>query len=256
MDAADIIFQALKDDFGFDGATGSVRFNLKDFAITVEQNNIVGNILEEWLAKWMNSKGFPNIHNARQESPDFWLNPDNLNSNWLEVKAFTGSPNFDIANFRSFIQLIIDKPYKLQSKYLLIRYTMEDGVVKIEDCWLKKVWEISSPSGNRPVKVQEKRRVIYNLRPCVWYSNKVDYPSFDCLEDFLAALEETIYNYPDTRNTIAETWKDRVIRSYEDFYGERLNIPRWYDIKSKYNKQYLSKILCKWKLQCKKPAYN
>ena len=33
MDAADRIFQLLKEDFGFDGATGSVRFNLKDFDI-------------------------------------------------------------------------------------------------------------------------------------------------------------------------------------------------------------------------------
>ena len=63
MDAAERIFHLLKEDFGFDGSTGSVRFNLKDFHITVEQNNIIGNILEEWLDKWLTSKNIPHIHN-------------------------------------------------------------------------------------------------------------------------------------------------------------------------------------------------
>ena len=48
MDASERLYQALVEDFGMEGATGSVRFNLRDFGITVEQNNIVGNILEEW----------------------------------------------------------------------------------------------------------------------------------------------------------------------------------------------------------------
>lgn len=55
-----------------------------------------------------------------------------MKSNWLEVKSFTGSPNFDIAAFRSFINLVIEKPWKLQSKYLLVKYKMENGVVEIE----------------------------------------------------------------------------------------------------------------------------
>lgn len=90
-------------------------FNLKDYGITVEQNNVVGNILEEWLGKWMTSNGITHRHNERQSSPDFWLNPDNLETDWLEVKPFTGSPNFDIAAFRSFINLVISKPWKLHS---------------------------------------------------------------------------------------------------------------------------------------------
>ena len=53
-----------------EGATGSVRFNLRDFGITVEQNNIIGNILEEWLDKWMTSKG---IVHMRSHSKFFYL---------------------------------------------------------------------------------------------------------------------------------------------------------------------------------------
>ena len=89
MTIAERIYQLLKDDFHFESSSGKISFNLRDFHITVEQNNIVGNILEEWLAKWLDSKGIPNIHNLKQASPDFWLNPDNLESDWLEIKSFT-----------------------------------------------------------------------------------------------------------------------------------------------------------------------
>lgn len=157
-----------------------------------------------------------------------------MKSNWLEVKSFTGSPNFDIAAFRSFINLVIEKPWKLQSKYLLVKYKMKNGVVEIEQIWLKNLWEICSTSGLWPVKVQYKNKVIVNIRPATWYSELTDFKPFESLEDFLAAMEETIYQYPDTRVTIALHWKDRLIQSYEKHYGKRLEIPRWNDIVSKY----------------------
>lgn len=235
MDAAEKLFKTLQEDFDFINATGSIQFNLRDFNITVEQNNIVGNILEEWLAKWMNSRKFTHIHNHKQSSPDFWLNPDNLECDWLEIKSFTGSPNFDLAAFRSYINEVIDKPYKLHAKYILIKYKMEDGVVTIENFWLKNVWEISCSSENWPIRVQYKNKVIVNLRPAVWYSKNISNPHFECLEDFLAALEETIYKYHDTRN-VAENWSKRLCENYSKFFNKSIIIPRWYDIKDKYKK--------------------
>lgn len=234
--AADRLYHALQEDFGFGGATGSIQFNLKDYQITVEQNNVVGNILEEWLDKWMTSQGIPHIHNPKQSSPDFWMNPDNHNDDWLEVKSFTGSPNFDVAAFRSFINLIIQKPWKLHAKHLLIKYKMEEGIVTIENVWMKNLWEICCTSERWPVKVQYKNNVIVNIRPSTWYSESAEYPSFECLEDFLAALEETIYRYHDTRTTVAEHWSEQVCKSYEAHYGKELVIPRWNDIKQKYTK--------------------
>lgn len=227
------LFDALRNEFGFVGADGSITFKLKDFQINVEQNNIVGNILEEWLDKWMTLRGIPHIHNDKQASPDFWLDPNNKETDWMEVKSFTGSPNFDIAAFRSFISLVIDKPYKLHSAHLLIKYKMADGVVTIEDCWMKNLWEICCPSEKWPIKVQCKSGVINNIRPAVWYSDKTEYKTFECLEDFLAAMEQTIYKYHDT-NAIAENWGDRLMAAYKRHYGIDLHIPRWYDIKEKY----------------------
>lgn len=230
---AEEIYETLIKDFHIVGATGDLLFRINDYRILVEQNNVIGNLIEEWLAKWLNDRGFANIYNHKQESPDFWLNPDDLKSGWLEIKCFTGSANFDINNFTSYINEIKVKPYKLHSKYLIFKYSMENGEVSIENCWLKNVWEISSPSEKYPVKNQNKRGVIYNLRPCTWYSERCDYPPFTCLEHFLAALEQTIYQYGPT-NRMAEGWLDTVLSNYKKFYGIELTVPRWIDIKSQY----------------------
>lgn len=234
MDASEKLYKALVNDFGIEGAQGSVTFNLRDFGIKVEQNNIIGNILEEWLDKWMTSKNIVHIHNEKQASPDFWLNPNDLDSDWLEIKSFTGSPNFDVAAFRSFINLVIDKPWKLHSKHLLIKYKMSEGIVEIENIWLKNLWEICSASGSWPVKVQYKNKVIVNIRPATWYSDRTEFRPFNSLEHFLSAMEETIYRYPDTRVTIALHWKEKLVKSYKKHYGKTLNIPRWSDIEEEY----------------------
>lgn len=234
MNNADKLYIALQNNFGFEGASGTIKFNLKDYQITVEQNNVVGNILEEWLDKWMTEQGITHIHNSKQSSPDFWLNPDDLETDWLEVKSFTGSPNFDVAAFRSFINLIIEKPWKLHSKHLLIKYKSEGGIITIEQAWMKNLWEICCTSKAWPIKVQYKNKAIVNIRPSTWYSESSEFPSFRCLGDFLAALEETIYRYHDTRNTIAEHWGERVCNSYRKHYGKELVIPRWNDIKCEY----------------------
>lgn len=205
MSKATLLYHMLLDDFCIEGAKGAIEFHLKDFRIVVDQNNVVGNIVEEWLAKWMLSKGITHIHNKKQASPDFWLTPEDTTTDWLEVKSFTGSPNFDIAAFRSFINLVINEPWKLYSKFLLIKYQSTDGIITIERIWLKSLWEICCTSKKWPLRVQYKNGVIVNIRPSVWYSEKPEYPSFTSLEDFIAALEETIYLYHDTRATIAET---------------------------------------------------
>ena len=185
---------------------------------------IVTELISQWVEDWLKKYGI-----------DYALN--DLSSDWLEIKSFTGSPNFDVAAFRSFINLVIEKPWKLHSKHLLIKYKMEDGVVTVEQFWLKNLWEICSTSSTWPVKVQYKNKVIFNIRPSVWYSDRADFSPFESLEDFLAALEETIYQYPDTRTTLALHWKEKLMKSYQNHYGRTLNIPRWYDIKHKYVKE-------------------
>lgn len=155
----------------------------------------------------------------------------------MEIKSFTGSANFDIANFMSYIQEVIDKPWKLHSKYLCIKYTMnpETGIVTIDDVWLKNVWEISCPSNSWAVKVQDKKRVIYNLRPATWYSaGRTQYKVFESLTDFLSALDYVIKTYPAT-SQIGLTWRNKVAKSYREYFGKDISIPLWQDIAEKYS---------------------
>ena len=113
---------------------------------------------------------------------------------------------------------------------------MDRGVVLIENCWLKKIWEICSPSTKWPVKRQDKNGIICNIRPAVWYSSRTDYPNFQSLEHFISALEEVIYTYPETHSRGA-TWLRELKQSYSTYYGEELQIPRWMDIRDLYERR-------------------
>ena len=58
---------------------------------------------------------------------------------------------------------------------------------------------------------------------------------FDCLEDFISAIEETTFKEPKLRSSVASTWLAVFQRNYKAWYGEELNVPRWNDIKDKYD---------------------
>ena len=75
--------------------------------------------------------------------------------------------------------------------------------------------------------------MIVNIRPAVWHSQNSDVKTFESLEHFLAALEQTIYSYHDT-NAIAENWLDRMVKSYKKYFNIELSVPRWNDIKANY----------------------
>ena len=81
------IYEVLKNELAQDN-TGSIQFTLAEVSIIVKQNNVVGNIIEEWLDRWLTEHNFDHLYNHGQSSPDFWIDPDNMNDNWLEVKSF------------------------------------------------------------------------------------------------------------------------------------------------------------------------
>ncbi len=169
--------------------------------------------------------------------PDFYLNPDNKTVDLLEVKAFNRAvnPGFDIADFRMYEEEIIAMPYMLDVDYLIFGYDMSStGIVTIKDLWIKKVWEITRCMADWALNLQVKQGVVHKIRPGVWYSTqRSKYPMFTCLEDFLAAVEETVYQNPKTHNDAAN-WKSRFLASYKKHYARELIIPRWGDISAKY----------------------
>lgn len=126
---------------------GQIKFNFGDVDIIVKQKDVVGNIIQEWLQGCFEKRGIDYAPSENtQMPPDFFLDPDDLTNDLLEVKAFnrSASPGFDIADFRMNEEEIIEKPYMLNVDYLIFGYDMSDsGVVTIKDLWLKKVWEIT-----------------------------------------------------------------------------------------------------------------
>ena len=217
---------------------GQIKFFLGDVDIIVKQKDVVGNIIQEWLQGWMDKRGIEYaLNDNTQMPPDFFLNPDDKTTDLLEVKAFnrSASPGFDIADFRMYEEEIIEKPYMLNVDYLIFGYDMsDDGVVTIKDLWLKKVWEITRRMDGWSINLQVKQGVVHKIRPGVWYSDRPgNIPMFKCIEDFIAAIEEAVYQNPKTHESAA-TWKKNFIESYRKFYGVKLDIPRWQEIAPKY----------------------
>lgn len=239
LTAREIVDKLLNDDNILE-LVGEIKFYLGDVDIVVKQKDVVGNIMQEWLQGWLDKNGIEYAPSENsQMPPDFFLNPDDKTKGLLEVKAFNrnGSPGFDIADFRMYVEEIQEKPYMLDVDYLIFGYDMSDsGVVTIKDVWLKKVWQITRRMANYPINLQVKDNVIHKIRPGVWYSERAtDYAIFDCLEDFICAIEETTFKEPKLRNSIASTWLEKFQRNYKAWYGYELNVPRWGAIKNKYD---------------------
>ena len=218
--------------------SGQIRFDLGSVKIIVKQKDVVGNIMQEWLEGWLKERGVEYAVNSNtQMPPDFFLSPQDRTHNLLEVKAFNaeGTPGFDIADFAMYSEEIIREPYMLDVDYLIFGYQMDDaGVVTIKNVWLKKVWQITRRMANWPLNLQVKKDVVHKIRPGVWYSKKPrDFKMFECLEDFLSAIEETVYQNEDTRKKGSQ-WKNRFLASYKKFYGKSLMIPHWAEIQDRY----------------------
>lgn len=216
---------------------GRIKFYLGDVNIIVRQKDVVGNIIQEWLEGWLkkNNVAFDANPNT-QMPPDIFLDPSDHTRDLLEVKAFNynASPGFDIADFKAYATEIINYPYMLNTKYIIFGYSMNDeGVVTIKDLWLKNVRQICRSMKGWPLNVQYKNKIIHKIRPAKWFGKKSKFPMFDSLEHYLSAIEETLFEYPDT-HSIAKGWRRKMEDSYNTFYGTSLKIPRWEELEKIY----------------------
>ena len=217
---------------------GQITFHLDNVSLIIKQKDVVGNIIQEWLQAWFEKKGIPYALNSNtQMPPDFYLIPENKKAGLLEIKAFNykASPGFDIADFKSFEKTIIEQPELLFTDYLIFGYEMKaNGDVVIKNVWLKKVWELTSPMKDWPIKLQVKNSVVHKIRPAKWYSKKLNKPIFKSLEHFLSALEETVFKDNDTHNDFP-TWRNNFVKNYKKVYNTNINIPKWCDIEKEYD---------------------
>lgn len=221
------LYKKLVEDYNIVGETGNIKFSIKDLTIVVKTKDTVGNLIQEWLKVWFQQTEIDFEENTNSQTfPDFLLDKDNHKKGLLEVKSFDfeRGPGFDLANFDSYCNSLLDSAYRLDSDYLILAYQMdENGVISIKDVWLKKIWELACSSGTYPLKVQEKKNVIYNIRPSKWYSDRTKYKTFTSKEEFLSALNNTRYQYPQTRHMNAH-WLQKVLKNYQEHTGVLLTV--------------------------------
>lgn len=223
---ADELFAKLTKEYKIVGEKGVINFTLKNLTIAIETRDTIGNLLQEWLKAWMKNEQIEFVESANSQAfPDFFLDVENKHQGLLEVKSFDfdRGPGFDLANFDSYGNSLLENAYRLDSDYLIFAYQMVGSEITIKNVWLKKIWELACPSSTYPIKVQEKKQVIYNLRPGIWYSERSKFKPFESKEAFLAALNETRYQYPQTRHSNAH-WLKHVLKNYEAYTGVLLDV--------------------------------
>jgi len=204
------------------GERGQAFFNLQEINVPIKDRSVFGNLIQEWLFFFMGKHNFPTRKpNNSQEFPDFFMNLHSNYKDLLEVKCFTKSPNFDIANFQAYARSLLESAYRLDAHYLIFEYEMSDCDVIIKNIWLKNVWQISCASERSPVKIQWKQGIPNNIRPATWYAEKPVYPVFSERKDFVLALEKVINISPQCEN-IRRNWLRNVMDKYYEQTGNIL----------------------------------
>lgn len=187
-------------------------------SITVDINDKsgIGYLFQEWFAKWMQDKGiyFRTPQNS-QEFPDFFLSENSDTEKLLEIKVFDADagPNFDVANFEAYCRSLKTKSYRIDADYIIFSYRLVGAKFQIVDFWIKKIWDITGPSGSYGVKTQVKQGMIYNIRPIIWFTLKGKFKAFGSKDKFLQALHNTLNIYQKTSPQSAN-WLKEVNKNY------------------------------------------
>jgi len=216
------LFNLLKQN-GIIGAEGTIQLELLGTEVDVNDKSAVGNLLQEWLGEWMNLNGVYNhVNSNSQLFPDFYLSEDDK-TDLLEVKTFdyVEAPNFDVAQFDAYTRSVTINAYKIDADYLIFGYSLSSGVIKINDIWLKKIWEITCPSGEYAIRTNVKQKKIHNIRPYNFKSMSNGFQPFNSRIAFITAIKETLTKY--TGNSVlADQWFKDVEASYLSFTKKQL----------------------------------
>ena len=119
---------------GIINSTGNITFNLNGISMQIDSKDSIGNMIQDWLGIWSVSNNiYLRANPSTQEFPDFYLS-DYDDTNFLEIKSFdyNASPNFDIANFETYIHSLLVMPKKLDADYIVFGYTLINGTLTIE----------------------------------------------------------------------------------------------------------------------------
>ncbi len=207
--SAQKLFQTLQNK-GIVGSHGRTTFSLGGITTPAKDISVIGNLIQDWLAQFMreNKIDFAVPANS-QEFPDFYLSKSKT-KDLLEVKCFTRSPNFDIANFNAYCRSLRTNAHRLDADYLIFKYAAHDDYIEIQNIWLKKVWQIASRMERSELKIQWKQNQPVNIRPALWYSDRTEFPIFESRLAFVRAIEKV----QNTQTTAVKTWFKDVAANY------------------------------------------
>jgi len=206
------------------GKFGKIIFELNSIKVTINTKDSIGHMLQDWIEAWAKQHNIyirPNP--STQEFPDFYLSELNEES-MLEIKSFDfkASPNFDIANFDTYVRSLLENPKKLDAYYLVFGYSLNNGEIKIEGLWLKRIWELSTTSGSWDLKLQVKQGVIYNIRPVNFISKRTNITQpFKSKVEFLEAIQKVLNQYEKTKNSHTN-WLNDFKKVYKEATGTSL----------------------------------
>lgn len=191
------------------GQEGLIKFELAGVKFPVVSKDIIGGVVQEWVENWLFAQ---NIMFSKPDNSQDW--PDLIlgNGEDLEIKVFNydASPAFDLGNFRSYVDSLVEFPKRLFDKHLVFGYSsdVDTGLISIKGIWLKNIWELTGPSPKNILEMQVKKGVPYNLRPKKFYSNSVSL-FHDHLE-FLQALSDAIDKFEIYDTSSGVEWLEKV----------------------------------------------
>jgi len=198
------------------GQKGVIQVTIGGIPKTSNSNDIIGNCVQEWIPQWLEDNGLKLETNPHSQAfPDFTAMIDGKRYD-MEVKCWNhdNAPAFDIANFDGFYREIYENPNKLFAHYLIFGYTPTKHGFTIQEIYLKRIWEITSPSTKYPLGVQVKQGKPYAIRPFAFHKGQQS--KFTGLEDFVNAIYEArkIFGF-DGRVDPAE-WHKKVLSHIEE----------------------------------------
>ena len=216
------VFEALKSDLL--DKQGVISMDLAGISLDIRAKDIIGNSLQEWIGSWFSEKGITyRVLKNSQEFPDYIITFDDIES-YLEIKSFNydKGPAFDLANFNSYIDSLEKNPKKIDADYLILGYSSNSKGFVVKQIFLKKIWEMSGESTVDPLKIQNKKGIVYNIRPMTFY--KKPNSTFKNRSEFLKGLTETKRKYSNQGTEISDIdqWEKAIITEYYNLTGKKL----------------------------------
>lgn len=141
--------------------------------LTINDCNVVGYIAESIFYPIIKEHIIDFERGPKQLSPDYY----GMNKQFeFELKLFIGKPGFDIGNFESYVNMLVENGgvYRklFRTKYLAFEYSIDSNKTKIVKFHYLNVYNLVGYSGKHPISMQIKQKVWYNIRPCAvnhWY---------------------------------------------------------------------------------------